>query len=260
MGKKYVLRRSRSILSSFLHIVLNILLGAGSIALTALSGSWILGIALVLVSKWRIFAVRPRFWWANIKANLVDLIVGASFVLTAYVADSSSIWLYVILSVLYSLWLIALKPRSSTRATAAQALTAVFLGTNTAALMFGSFDSLWLSLIVFVIGYGATRHVLTQNDEEDFFLLSFLVGLLFAEIAWLCHSWLIIYAFGVTGIFISQIALILTIFAFVLGCVYKSLFRYEGKLKFTDIFIPVIFGILMVAIIIIGFSNPIFNI
>lgn len=33
---------------------------------------------LVLLSKWRIFALRPRFWWANIKTNLVDISVGLS--------------------------------------------------------------------------------------------------------------------------------------------------------------------------------------
>lgn len=260
MAKKYALRRGRSILSSFLHVVLNILLGVGSIAITVISGSWILGILLVLISKWRVFAVRPRFWWANIKANLVDFIVGASFVLLAYAAGSVPTWIHLILAIGYTLWLIFLKPRSSTRATAAQSLVAVFLGSNTAAIMVGAYDALWLSLIAFIIGYGATRHVLTQNDEEDFFLLSFLAGLLFAEMAWLCQSWLIVYTFPGTGIIISQVALILTIFAFVLGCIYKALFKREGKLQFSDVAIPVIFSILLIGIIVIGFSHPIFNI
>lgn len=272
MAKQYALRRGRSILSSFLHVVLNILLGVGSIAITAISGSWILGILLVIISKWRVFAVRPRFWWANIKANLVDFIVGASFVLLAFAASNTSLsvplfilpvsipLVYIILSVGYTLWLIFLKPRSSERATALQSLVAVFLGTGTAAIMAGPIDAVWLSLICFIIGYGAARHVLIQNDEKDFFLLSFLAGLLFAEIAWLSHSWLIVYTFTGTGIIIPQLALILTIFSFVLGSVYKSLFKNEGKMRFVDVAIPVIFSVLIIAIIVIGFSQPIFNI
>ena len=270
MAKKYALRRGRSILSSFLHVALNILLGVGSIIVTAISGSWILGILLVIISKWRVFAVRPRFWWANIKANLVDFIVGASFVLLAYAANSASLaiplgvlpslpLIYVILAIGYTLWLIFLKPLSSERATAAQSLVAVFLGVSAAATMAGAVDSIWLSLICFIIGYGAARHVLIQNDEKDFFLLSFLAGLLFAEIAWLSQSWLIIYTFFDGSIIIPQLALILTIFSFVLGTVYKTLFKHEGKIHFADVAIPVIFSILLIAIIVIGFSQPIFN-
>jgi hypothetical protein len=35
-------------------------------------------LALILLSKWRMLAVRPRHWPANIRANSVDLIVGLS--------------------------------------------------------------------------------------------------------------------------------------------------------------------------------------
>lgn len=257
---KYVLRRSKNALSSFLHVVLNLLLGFGSIAVTVLSGSWILGLLLVIISKWRVFAVRPRFWWANIKANLVDFIVGVSFVLLAYTAGSSFLIVHLILAICYSLWLIVLKPLSSARATAVQALVAVFIGSGTAAIMIGAKDAVWLSLICFIIGYGATRHVLIQNDEKDFFFLSFLVGLLFAEIAWLCQSWLIIYTFGSTGILVAQISIILTLFSLILGCTYKSLIRHEGKLRFSDIAIPVICSVVLIAVVVIGFSRPIFNI
>ena len=270
MARKYALRRGHSILSSFLHVVLNILLGVGSIAVTAISGSWVLGIVLVIISKWRVFAVRPRFWWANIKANLVDFIVGSSFVLLAYVVNSSSLSIslfgwsaiplaYVILAIGYTLWLIFLKPLSSERATAVQSLVAIFLGTSAAAVLIGALDSLWLALVCFIIGYSATRHVLIQNDEEDFFLLSFLAGLLFAEIAWLSQSWLIIYTLFDGSIIVPQLALLLTIFAFVLGSVYKSLFKHENKVRLADIATPVIFSVLTIAVIVLIFSQPIFN-
>ena len=64
----YVLaRKSRNIASNLVHIFLNILLGVGAVLVTVLSASPLLGILLVLVSKWRIFAVRSRYLWLNIK-------------------------------------------------------------------------------------------------------------------------------------------------------------------------------------------------
>ncbi len=40
-----------------------------------------LAIIVVILSKWRMFAVRPRFWAANVRANSVDLLVGIPIVL-----------------------------------------------------------------------------------------------------------------------------------------------------------------------------------
>src|ERR1700760_584270 len=47
-----------------------------------------LALALILLSKWRMIAVRPRFWSANIRANAIDIIVGVS-VLSFMVATTS---------------------------------------------------------------------------------------------------------------------------------------------------------------------------
>ena len=66
-------RKSRNIASNFVHIFLNILLGVGTVLITVLSDSPLLGILLVLLSKWRIFAVRARYLWINIKSNLVNI-------------------------------------------------------------------------------------------------------------------------------------------------------------------------------------------
>ena len=58
-----------------------------------------LALALVIASKWRALAVRPRFWLANIVANMIDLTVGISVVMLMYAA-SGVIWLQVVLAVL----------------------------------------------------------------------------------------------------------------------------------------------------------------
>lgn len=259
MADYALIRKSRNALSSILHISFNLALGVGSIFITMLTGSWAIGIILVLISKWRIFAVRPHYWFLNIKSSLVDLIVGSSFVLLAYCSGTTLLPVHIILAVGYSLWLIWLKPLSSTYATEAQALVAVFLGSAAATLMAANADSIWLVITCFIIGYGAARHVLIQTDDKNYGILTLSSGLVFAEIAWLCHNWLIVYPFNSTGIIIPQLSIILTILAFAIGTCYQSISKNSGKLKFSEVGLPLIFSSLIIFIIVTWFSQPIFN-
>ncbi len=261
------IRRSRNVLSSILHVLFNITLGIASIAITFYTESWGPGIVLVLISKWRMFAVRPRFWWLNLKSNLVDLIVGASFIFIAYCSGTTVLPIHFALAFFYALWLVAIKPLSSESATEVQSLIAVFLGSTAATLMTASANSIFLVTICFIIGYGASRHVLIQTSESngDFSIITLVAGLIFAEVAWLCHGWLIVYTmsgsfFGDTGVIIPQLSIILSILSFILGYSYKSIDKHDGKLSSADLLMPAIFSIVLIAIIVIWFSKPIFNI
>ncbi len=49
-----------------------------------------LALSLILLSKWRMFAVRPRFWAVNVRANAIDIIIGVS-VLAFMVATGSGL-------------------------------------------------------------------------------------------------------------------------------------------------------------------------
>lgn len=257
----YILaRKSRNIASSAVHVFLNLLLGVGSVLVTVLSGGPILGLLLVFISKWRIFAVRARYLWLNIKSNLVDIIVGVSVVLLAYYAGPSFLVVDFVLMGIYCTWLLFIKPLSSEAATLAQSLIAVFLGISAATIMTANTDPTFLVLLAFLIGYAASRHVLSQSDAKDFTLTTLVCGLVFAEISWLCYSWEIIYTFGNTGIRIPQLAIILTIFAFVYNYARQAMIRYQEDFRFKHILVPVIFGAVLIGIIVLCFSNPIFNI
>ena len=257
----YILaRKSRNIASTMVHVFLNLLLGIGSVLITVLSGSPVLGLILVLVSKWRIFAVRARFLWLNIKSNLVDIIVGVSVVLLTYFAGPNFLPVDFILMAVYSIWLLIIKPLSSENATMIQSLFAVFLGISAATIGTAELNSIAITLLAFLIGYAASRHVLSQTSDNEFTLTTLVCGLVFAEIAWLCHSWNIIYTFGDTGIRIPQLAIILTIFAFVYDYARQSIIKYQADFRFKHIIGPVLFGVILVGIIVIWFSNPIFNI
>lgn len=254
------IRKSRNIASSAVHIFLNILLGLGSVLITVFSGNPALGIILVMVSKWRIFAVRSRYLWINIKSNLIDIIVGISIVLLSFVSGSSLAPVHFLLAAFYTIWLLFIKPLSSENATMIQSLIGVFLGISATTILTASLESLWAVLSAFLVGYAASRHVLAQTNDEDFTLTTLVCGLVFGEIAWLCHSWSIIYTFGMTGIRIPQAAIILTIFAFIYNYARQAMIKYQEDFRFKHIMGPVIFGVLLVGIIVLWFSNPIFNI
>ena len=266
MADYILVRKSRNIVSSILHVILNILLGVGSILLTAITGSFILGFLLVIVSKWRIFAVRPRYWLLNLKSSLVDLIIGFSFVLIAYCSGTAlpsffehPFHVHYILAALYTLWLIFIKPLSSSHGASAQSLIAVFFGTTAAVLLSATYDSSIIVLSSFFIGWAATRHVLVQSDDNNFTLVALACGLICAEIAWVFHSWLIVYTFGDTGIIIPQLSIILTVFAFAFARIYQSLIKNDGELKKDEVLVPTIFSILIIFAIVVLFSNPSFH-
>ena len=257
----YVLaRKSRNIASSMVHVFLNLLLGIGAVLITVLSNSPALGLVLVIASKWRVFAVRSRYLWLNIKSNLVDLIVGISVVLIAYYAGPAFLVVDFVLMAFYCIWLLFIKPLSSEAATLAQSLVAVFLGISASTIMTASLDPIFATLLAFLIGYAASRHVLSQSNDKDYTLTTLVSGLVFAEVTWLSYAWSIIYTFGDTGIRIPQVAIILTIFAFVYNYARQAMIKYQDDFRFKHIVGPVVFGAVLISIIVIWFSNPIFNI
>ena len=255
------IRKTRNAASSAVHILLNIVFAISAVMLTVFTGSPILGLILVAISKWRVFAVRPHYIWPNFKANLLDFIVGVSMVLIAYYSGSNYLALDILLTAIYCVWLIFIKPRTSETANFVQALIAVFFGMTAASIMTSNLDPIIISVLAFVVGYSAGRHIISQtSDDKDFALSTLTCGLIFAEIAWLCNSWMIIYTFGASGIRIPQLAIVLTIFTYVFASARSAAAKNDGDFKFRDILAPIIFGIVVVSVMLIWFSNPIFNI
>ena len=260
MADYVILRKSRNLLSSILHVVLNIALAAASILITWTTGSPFIGLVIVAVSKWRMFAVRPRYWEINLKSNLVDLIVGCSLVLIAYCSGQIFLPIHIVLIAIYSFWLVVLKPKSTELATNVQSLLAIFFGSTALTLMSANGNSIYMVAWGFVLGYAAARHILVQGDDKNFNIIVLAAGIISAEIAWLCHSWLIVYTFTDSGIIIPQMSIIMVIVAYIFGHVYKSISNNDGKLKWSEIGLPTLFAILTIAIIVLGFSQPIFNV
>lgn len=255
------IRKSRNALSSVLHIVLNLLLATVSIGTTIVTGSWLIGLILVFISKWRIFAVNHRYWLLNLRSSLVDFIAGISFVLLAYAAGSTFLPVHILLIVGYAIWLIFIKPKSSTTFNIIQAISAILLGTTVASIFAPISGPAIFTLITCLIGYAASHHVLVQNGEsQDATFISLICGLFFGEIAWLSYSWLIIYTIGTTGICVSQLSLILSIMAFAYFEINNEISEHGSKFRFANVALPVLFSLLVIVILVIGFSQPRFNI
>ena len=204
--------------------------------------------------------MRKRYLWLNIKSNLVDLLVGLSIVLLSYYAGSSLLPVHFILMAVYVVWLLIVKPMSSEIATLAQSLVAVFLGISATTIMSASWNPVVGVILAFLVGYAASRHVLSQTSDKDYTLTTLVCGLIFAEVAWLCNTWGIVYTFGMTGIRIPQVAIILTIFAFVYNYARQAMIKYQEDFRFKNIVGPVLFGVALIGIIVLFFSNPIFNV
>ncbi|MCA9335953.1 MAG: hypothetical protein KDA17_02355 [Candidatus Saccharibacteria bacterium] len=229
--------KRRSKLSEAAYVTLNVGLAVALLVIVLVGQSPWLAVVVVLMSKWRALAVRPRFWFANLVANMVDIIVGVSMVVLLYGANGS-LWLQIALTVLYIIWLLLIKPRSKRSFVAAQAGIAVFLGVTALSMISYSWDSLLFVAGMWVIGYVTIRHVLGSYEEPLTMMYSLVGGALFAEMGWIGFHWMMAYPLpGFGTIQLSQLALFMVLFCFDAERAYASYHRH-GVVRRQDILAP----------------------
>ena len=246
--------KRRSVISELVYVALNVGLAVAVLAVVWAIESPLPAFGLVLLSKWRVLAVRPRYWFANVQANLVDLIVSVSVVVLLYAA-SEAIIAQILLTVLYIVWLLYVKPRSKRVFITIQAGAALFLGVT--ALMSVSYD--WLSslvvLFMWLIGYSAARHVLGNYEEVHIAFYSLLWGLIVAELGWLMYHWTFAYALpGVGDIMLSQTAIIVLAMSFLAERAYGS-YTHHGVVRSGDIIMPALLSVSLVVILLAFFNT-----
>lgn len=245
-------RRSR--LSHFIYILLNIGLALGLLAIAWTIDTPLVAIALVTLSKWRVFAVRFRFWSANILANAVDYIVSLGFVAYLYAANGVY-WLQIVLTLLFIGWLLLIKPRSKRHYIAIQAGVAVYVGTSAVFMLGHLGDSILVVAAMWIIGFSAARHILINYDEPHTNLLAFIWGLVFAELGWLGFHWTIGYSLaGFGSIKLVQLSIIMTMISFVVERGYVSKYN-NGQIRTSDILLPVLLTVSTTLILLIFFNS-----
>lgn len=250
--------RRRSRLSDVLYIILNIALAVSLLVIIRYGQSPWLGVGIVLLSKWRTLAVKPRFWFANIIANMVDVIVGISYV-TLLSSTGNALIPQAILTVLYIVWLLFIKPRSKKKYVALQAGIAIFVGVTALSIVSYSWDPFIFVAILWLIGYAAARHVLGGYDEPITTIYSLIAGLVFAEVGWVSYHWLFAYTIpGMGDIKIPQIAIILTLLSFVAERGYAS-YHKHGVIKRYDIILPVLLTVAVVLVLFVFYNRIALN-
>lgn len=172
----------------------------------------LLAVATMFITKWRMFAVRPRFWPAIFRANAVDIIVGLGTIVFMVHTQSAAWQLF--WGALYMIWQVLIKPSRGSLGVSAQALigqtyglTALFLGWSDAPLAL-------LVLGAWTVCYLAARHFLTSFEEPYVSLYSHVWGYFAAALTWLSAHWLLFY--GST----AQPTLLLSVMGFGFGGLY----------------------------------------
>lgn len=234
---------------------------------------------LAVLSKWRILAVRPRYWRANLVTNLVDLLflIGVTaLIIKPYVIPVASesggvdysalvaslLWLAVL-----AVWQVWLKPRTSQSMVILQAGTAQFVALVALATYVGTTPGLstmnqvvlvLLTIGAWAIGYAAARHAISSFEAEPkLHFLALLWGLVLASLAWLYGHWLHVYLLS-PDLQIPQLALVALLLGFCALRVYafqrhynddKAIARVKTKQSLRNLYVAAAFSALFLVVV-----------
>lgn len=208
-----------------------------------------LALAIILLSKWRMFAVRPRFWPANIRANAVDIIVSVSLLL--FISNSGSQMVQLLWTLAYIGWLVFLKPASTATTIPLQALAGMLCGLMAIFVGWGGGPLAGLVLATGLVCYLSARHFFDSFDEPYAKLLSYMWAYFGAALIWVLGHWLIYY-----GIIAAPVLLLLSI-GFGLATLYylDHHDRLSSGARKQVIFIMV--AVVIIVVIFSGWTNKI---
>lgn len=224
--------------SHAIHVALLAALPILAYVLVRISFVWV-AILLVFISKWRMFAVRPRYWLANIVANGVDIIVGVSLVI--FMSNTTVTWWQLFWTAIYIGWLVWLKPRSDVLYVSAQAMVGQLLGLAVLYLKFGDASLFGLVAGTWIVTYTAARHFLTSFEEPHTALLAHIWAYFSASLAFVLGHWLLFYGT------IAQIIIFLT----VIGYCIAGLYYLDATERLTDSLKHQMFGIMFAILLIV---------
>lgn len=201
-------------------------------------------VAVLLLSKWRMFAVHPRHWINHIRTNAVDIIVGLSileFIVQSDTALFQGLWVLI-----FKIWLLFIKPGSSNASVAAQALIAQTAGVTSIFLAFNDAPLMFYVLGIWLICYFSARHFLAIFEEAHGSLISSIWAFMAASLMWVLGHWLLF--FGP----LSQPALLITAMGFGLSALYYL--DQHDRLANT-VKKQILFGMFAIILVIIVFSD-----
>lgn len=171
---------------------------------------------VIWLSKWRIFAVRPRFWPANIRANGVDITVGISAIL--FMANTETMAFQLLWAALYGVWLVCIKPSSNSLLVSVQAAIGQCCGLMALFIAWGDGPLYGLVLSAGLVCYLAARHFFDSFNEPYAKLLAYIWAYFGAALTWVLGHMLVVYP-KQDGL-VAQPTLFLVAIGFTLGTIY----------------------------------------
>jgi hypothetical protein len=229
--------------SYFLHLGLVLILPIVVYILVALHFTQ-LAFSIIVLSKWRMLAVKPRFWAANIRANAIDLMVGLSVVV--FMTHSASVPVRLSWTLLYAIWLTLIKPASGILMVTAQAFIGQFCALMALYLAWAAGPVYGITLLTGLFCYLAARHFLEVFDEPYAKLLAYIWAYFGATLGWLLSHWLLFYKF------ISLPTLLLSCLGYGLAALYYL--DHNEKLN-KGMKQQIIFIMVAIVIVVLSFSD-----
>lgn len=255
------LARQRGLWADIMHAVFNLLFAAGVTALVMVfpDTPWP-AFALVLLAKWRVVAVRPRYWWTNFLSSLPDLLLGIGVAALMWQSGVLGLifglaaWpVQAALGLLFAVWLIWLKPQHKHNWVLVQAGASQFIGL---AALFSVVARLplWVAVaLAFVTAFAAARQALALYEEKAQTLLALIWGLAVAELAFAAWHWTVSYQ--ITPLLkVPQIAIIVSVIGFAAERIYAS-YQKHGAVRWNEVSWPVMFAIIVTVMLVFVFGG-----
>lgn len=203
-----------------------------------------LAFSVIVLSKWRMFAVRPRFWAATVRANAIDLMVGLS--IAVFMTQSTSYIVQLLWAGAYAVWLLYIKPGASLGMVSLQAVIGQYVALTALYMAWSNGPVAALTILTGLFCFFAARHFLDSFDEPYARFLAYVWAYFGAAIAWVLSHWLLYYH----GL--AQPTLLLSALGYGMAGVYYL--DHTDRLS-TGVRRQLIFVMLAIVLVVLAFSD-----
>lgn len=169
-------------------------------------------LAVILLSKWRIFAVQPRHWLAHIRTNAVDIVFSLSIL--AFMTSTASMSVQLLWVLVYEIWVLYIKPGEKPILVTLQALLGQLAGLVALFVAFDEVPAAFYIIAGAVILYYSARHFFGSFEEPHYHTYSLIWALFGGSLIWVLSHWLLFYGP------IAQVALLLSVIGYGMAALY----------------------------------------
>lgn len=186
------------------------------------------------------------------RTNLLDALVGIS-VVTLLWQNMGNFTYQVVITILFALWLIMLKPLSKRFWVILQGGVAQFISTMALFTVAHNMHVVVVTALGWLVGFVAARHVINAfSDEHEDVVISVSWGIVVAELSWLTYYWTIAY----TPLKIPQVSIIVTLLGYMALVVYNYLYhRTDSRYMWRDLAMPILFSLAGILILLLFFNS-----